>query len=64
MPGRVVHVRPAGWTAERRRGPLVLVTLVEPSYRTAAEALRAETAALSGPDRAAEELERLERGGH
>ena len=27
VPGRVVHVRPAGWTAERRREPLVLATL-------------------------------------
>jgi hypothetical protein len=27
VPGRVVHVRPAGWTPERRRAPLVLVTL-------------------------------------
>ena len=27
VPGRVVHVRPAGWTAQRRPGPLVLVTL-------------------------------------
>ena len=27
LPGRVVHVRPAGWTAHRRRQPLVLVTL-------------------------------------
>lgn len=31
----------------------------EPSYRTAAEALRAEVAALPGPERAAEELEAL-----
>ena len=27
LPGRTVHVRPAGWTAQRRREPLVLVTL-------------------------------------
>jgi UDP:flavonoid glycosyltransferase YjiC (YdhE family) len=27
LPGRTVHVRPAGWTADRQRGPLVLVTL-------------------------------------
>jgi UDP:flavonoid glycosyltransferase YjiC (YdhE family) len=27
VPGRVVHVRPAGWSPERRREPLVLVTL-------------------------------------
>ena len=27
LPGRLVHVRPAGWSAHRRREPLVLVTL-------------------------------------
>lgn len=27
VPGRFVHVRPAGWSAERSREPLVLVTL-------------------------------------
>jgi len=27
VPGAAVHVRPAGWTQERRREPLVLVTL-------------------------------------
>jgi UDP:flavonoid glycosyltransferase YjiC (YdhE family) len=27
VPGRVVHIRPAGWTPERRPGPLVLVCL-------------------------------------
>ena len=27
LPASAVHVRPAGWTAERRREPLVLVTL-------------------------------------
>ncbi len=129
LPGRAGHVRPAGWTSERRREPLVLVTLgtvfahrrlarrlrhrggrprggcplraaahrggplnvdrcvalgvgraldavtatpaelkqaldavlQDRSYRVAAEAVRAEVAALPGPERAAEELEGLGR---
>ena len=41
----------------------LLAVLQDPSYRVAAERLRAEVAALPGPERAADELERLGRAG-